>query len=162
MTKAKYPDYLAELHVSGLLADAGWNIYFPHRDRGFDFVIIKSVGAREVMRPVQVKGKYPESPKDRTSFGYKSGELSKVHPAMVLAIPFFRLGWEQDPEVECVAFMPRLLIKDWSRGHRCEPALVQGGVVQPRAHFAKFFDRAGIALMERPDWEEIEPSPLGR
>ena len=32
-------DYFAELHVAGRLADAGWDIYFPHRDKGFDFVI---------------------------------------------------------------------------------------------------------------------------
>jgi hypothetical protein len=29
---------LAELHVSGLLAEYGWNVYFPHRDKGFDFI----------------------------------------------------------------------------------------------------------------------------
>ena len=41
------------------------------------------------------------------TFGYKSGKLSRVHPEMVLAIPFFRLGWGDDPEVECVAIIPR-------------------------------------------------------
>lgn len=29
-------DYLAELHVAGLLADAGWNVCFPHRDESAD------------------------------------------------------------------------------------------------------------------------------
>src|SRR5216683_3941776 len=33
------PDYLVELYVAGVLADAGWNVYFPHRDEGFDFII---------------------------------------------------------------------------------------------------------------------------
>lgn len=32
-------DYFAELYVAGRLADAGWNVYFPHRDKGFDFII---------------------------------------------------------------------------------------------------------------------------
>jgi hypothetical protein len=30
----KISDYFAELFVAGLLADAGWNVYFPHRDQG--------------------------------------------------------------------------------------------------------------------------------
>jgi len=28
---AETRDYFAELYVAGLMADAGWNIYFPHR-----------------------------------------------------------------------------------------------------------------------------------
>src|SRR5229473_1817256 len=53
-------DYFAELYVAGRFADAGWNVYFPHRDKGFDFIISKphaEVG--QLIRPVQVKGKYP-------------------------------------------------------------------------------------------------------
>ena len=41
MITVKVSDYFAELHVAGRLADAGWDIYFPHRDKGFDFVISK-------------------------------------------------------------------------------------------------------------------------
>lgn len=51
------PDYLAELYVAGVLADDGWNVYFPHRDEGFDFMISKYLGDRIVLRLVQVKGK---------------------------------------------------------------------------------------------------------
>jgi len=29
-------DYFAEMYVAGILADKGWNIYFPRRDKGFD------------------------------------------------------------------------------------------------------------------------------
>ena len=34
-------DYFAEMYVAGILADNGWNIYFPRRDNGFDFIITK-------------------------------------------------------------------------------------------------------------------------
>ena len=37
-------DYFAELYVAGRFADAGWNVYFPHRDQGFDFIISKNIG----------------------------------------------------------------------------------------------------------------------
>src|SRR5947209_1336736 len=53
-------DYFAEMYVAGILADNGWNIYFPRRDKGFDFIITKPIGDEIIVRPVQVKGKYPE------------------------------------------------------------------------------------------------------
>ena len=59
MPGPKPSDYFAELYVAGRFADAGWNVYFPHRDQGFDFVISKVIGVDTVLRPVQVKGKYP-------------------------------------------------------------------------------------------------------
>ena len=59
MPGPKTSDYFAELYVAGRFADAGWNVYFPHRDQGFDFVISKVIGVDTVLRPVQVKGKYP-------------------------------------------------------------------------------------------------------
>ena len=31
-------DQFAEMYVAGVLADAGWNIYLPHRDVGFDMI----------------------------------------------------------------------------------------------------------------------------
>jgi hypothetical protein len=57
-------DYFAELYVAGRLADAGWNVYFPHGDKGFDFMISKpdQQGGR-IIRAVQVKGKYPTTEK---------------------------------------------------------------------------------------------------
>ncbi len=83
----KIKDYFAELYVAGRLADAGWNIYFPHRDEGFDFVISKFVGDVPLLRPVQVKGKYPTGEKgDKLKYGYV-GKLTQTHPEMVLAIP---------------------------------------------------------------------------
>lgn len=37
-------DYFAELHVAGNFGDAGWNVYFPRRDKGFDFIVTKEIG----------------------------------------------------------------------------------------------------------------------
>ncbi len=48
--------YLVELHVAGCLADAGWDVCFPHRDKGFEFVISKRVNGSPIPWPVQVKG----------------------------------------------------------------------------------------------------------
>src|SRR6266478_2021969 len=56
---AKSRDFFAELYVAGILGDAGWSIYFPKRDVGFDFIAVKELQGQTVLRPVQVKGKYP-------------------------------------------------------------------------------------------------------
>ena len=40
-------DYFAELIVAGMFAEKGWNIYFPHRDQGFDFIVSKYMGDEE-------------------------------------------------------------------------------------------------------------------
>jgi hypothetical protein len=59
-------DYFAELYVAGKFADEGWNVYFPHRDKGFDFIVSKANSSGiQMLRPVQVKGKYPTSPKKK-------------------------------------------------------------------------------------------------
>lgn len=85
----KISDYFGEMLVAGRLADAGWNIYFPRRDQGFDFIATKEVGGRILMRPVQVKGKYPTRAKtDKAVYGY-IGQLTQLHDEMVLAIPYF-------------------------------------------------------------------------
>jgi hypothetical protein len=41
MTAPEVHDYFAELYVAGRFADAGWNVYFLHRDAGFDFIVSK-------------------------------------------------------------------------------------------------------------------------
>jgi len=82
-------DYFAELYVAGLFGDAGWAVYFPKRDVGFDFIVSKSANDEVLIRPIQVKGLYPTAAKgDKTSYGYK-GELSTIHQQMVLVLPFF-------------------------------------------------------------------------
>ncbi len=94
-------DYFAELFVAGRFADAGWNVYFPHRDHGFDFIVSKTAQGSCLVRPVQVKGKYPEAgTTGRRLYGY-SGSLTQVHPDMVLVIPYFSATSEQPV---CVAY----------------------------------------------------------
>jgi len=41
----KVSDFFAELYVAGRFADAGWNVYFPRRDRGFDFIASRLTAA---------------------------------------------------------------------------------------------------------------------
>jgi len=143
-------DYFAELYVAGLFADVGWNVYFPHRDKGFDFVVSKAKGQRQVIRPVQVKGKYPTPNKgDRVAYGYVGG-LTVTHPEMVLAIPFFPTSWAAAPS--CTAFLPMALIKRASRGYRCFPAALQRGVPIPRRDYRKYFDAAGLEHLDDEQW----------
>jgi hypothetical protein len=144
-------DYFAELYVAGLLADAGWNVYFPHRDRGMDFIISKTGrDGQEIIRPVQVKGKYPEPTKtDKALYGYV-GSLNQIHPQMVLAIPFFETS-NTGPAL-LIAYMPWSKIKPHQRGYRCEPAIFRGGAPKPRRDFQSYFDANGIAQIERDEW----------
>jgi hypothetical protein len=144
-------DYFAEPSVAGLMADAGWNVYFPHRDRGMDFIATKA-GAQgcELIRPVQVKGKYPTAGKgDKPVYGYV-GKLNQLHPDMVLAIPFFCRN-EPGPALH-VAYMPYSRLRSHSRGWRCEPCSYISGAPKARREFQRFFDQAGLAALERTDW----------
>ena len=147
----KTSDYFAELHVAGRLADEGWNIYFPHRDEGFDFVISKKVDGVLLLRPVQVKGKYPSKDKtDKAVYGYV-GRLTEIHPEMVLAIPYFSASSPNTPV--CIAFMPLVNVKQHSRGYRCEPATFRKGEPKPRREYQKFFDRQGILRLDSLNWK---------
>lgn len=147
-------DYFAELYVAGLMADAGWNIYFPHRDKGMDFIATKTAATgAELIRPVQVKGKYPTVEKgSKMVYGYV-GRLNQTHPDMVLAIPFFGVG-TPGPALS-VAFMPYRRIRPHARGWRCEPAAFRDGVPTPRREFFQFFDEQGLAGMEKPEWPSL-------
>jgi hypothetical protein len=145
------PHYFAELFVAGRFADAGWNVYFPHRDDGIDFIAVRpGVDGVPLIRPVQVKGKYPDPDKtDKTVYGYV-GKLTQLHPDMVLAIPFFRAD-DRDGPVH-IAYMPRSQVKGHSRGVHCEPATFKGGAPSPRRDFAHFFDDEGLVAVARADW----------
>jgi hypothetical protein len=152
----KISDYFAELYVAGRLADADWNVYFPHRDKGFDFIIAKEVGEKMIIRPVQVKGKYPSGNKtNKGVYGYV-GKLSVVHPEMVLAIPYFSSNQAESIPV-CVAYVSRLQVKNNSRGYRCEPASFKGGHPRPRREYAIFFDSPGIQRLESEGWSNTKP-----
>lgn len=149
----KVTDYFAELYVAGRFADAGWNIYFPHRDKGFDFIALKEIeSGKFLIRPVQVKGKYPTAKKgNKNVYGYV-GRLTQLHAEMVLAIPFFS---KLVPEVPaCVAYMPRCLIRKHSRGFKSQPATFRDGVPTPRRDYTKFFDDQGLLLLESAEWKD--------
>jgi hypothetical protein len=150
----KVSDYFAELYVAGRFADAGWNIYFPRRDQGFDFIASKpGPDGIQLLRPVQVKGKYPTAEKgDKLVYGY-IGELTQRHPDMVLAIPYFSPAAPDIPT--CIAYLPRLLIRNHSRGSRCEPASFQGGMAKPRRDYARFFGEEGLRLIEQTGWAQL-------
>lgn len=146
-------DQLAELHVAGLFAEAGWRVYFPHRDDGFDFIAVRQLGIfGTLIRPVQVKGKYPEhTTRDRATYGY-IGTLSQTHPEMVLAIPFFETGTL--PVIRHVAFLPLGMVKNHSKGHRCLPAKLISGVPTPRGNHRKFFDHEGLSRICKGHWSQ--------
>jgi hypothetical protein len=154
--KSKVSDYFAELNVAGRFAEAGWNVYFPHRDHGFDFIVAKEVPeVGQLIRPVQVKGKYPTEGKGyKPTYGYV-GDLTQLHPEMVLAIPYF--PWSSREVPTCIAYLPRSVIRTHSRGFHCEPASYLAESTSPRAHYAKFFGAEGLALLERPAWASTDP-----
>ena len=146
----KTSDYFAEMYVAGKFADAGWNVYFPRRDKGFDFIVSKKLRDGIIIRPVQVKGKYPTDDKsDKTTYGY-AGKLSETHPEMVLAMPFF--SYRQSSNPVCVAYMPISTIKSHSRGYRCSPASFRNGQPEPRRDYRKYFDDEGLKAVESELW----------
>jgi hypothetical protein len=143
---------LAELYVAGLFAEQGWRVYFPHRDEGFDFLAMKGEGGQSLIRPVQVKGRYPTEAKlDSRAIGF-TGELTKTHPEMVLAIVYFEVS--DIPVVRHVAFMPQSMFRSHKRGIRCLPAKFQQGKVIPRGDHSKFFDHKGLLRVAEPNWKD--------
>jgi hypothetical protein len=144
-------DYFAELYVAGLMANAGWNVYFPHRDKGMDFIVSKTgPDGIEILRPVQVKGKYPYADKsDKAAYGYV-GRLTQLHPDMILAIPYFAVN-NAGPAL-FVAYMPFSKVKEHSRGFRCQPATFKNGQPVQRRDHKMYFDTAGLALLESDEW----------
>ena len=145
-------DYFAEMYVAGLAADAGWNIYFPRRDKGFDYIITFEDSTGVLVRPVQVKGFYPTVSKlDKATYGY-SGELSALHPEMVLVLVYFAPGTTEGTP-QHIAFMPRGQIRPRSRGgFRCVPTKLQHGIVTPRQEFTRYFDQQGLEAIHHRDW----------
>lgn len=143
-------DYFAELYVAGILADMKWNVYFPKRDVGFDFIITKQIGETMFVRPVQVKGKYATVAKtDKPIYGY-SGRLTALHADMVLAIPFF--SEERIPL--CVAYLSRKAIKQNQnkKNYYSYPCTFVNRCARPRPYYRRFFDEDGLKLLERVDF----------
>jgi hypothetical protein len=145
-------DYFAEMYVAGLFADAGWNVYFPRRDKGFDYIVTREVESSVLVRPVQVKGLYPTAEKrDKAAYGYK-GRLSLQHPEMVLALVYFPPGATEGTP-QHIAYMPWGKIRSRSRGgYRCVPSLLKDGIVTPRRNFAPYFDEPGLDAVGQLNW----------
>jgi hypothetical protein len=144
-------DYFAELYVAALFGDAGWSVYFPKRDVGFDFIATKPVAGNVLIRPVQVKGLYPTANKtDKAAYGYK-GQLTATHESMVLVLPFFHSLNLHAPEH--IAFIPLDQCKTPSSGGiRCVPATFKDGHAVPRRESARFYGAQGLSLIESVDW----------
>jgi hypothetical protein len=148
----KTRDYFAEMYVAGIMADNGWNVYFPRRDKGFDFIITRSLGEFVLVRPVQVKGKYPQETKGNQAFYGYNGKLTALHPDMVLALPYFPSDITGVAPVH-IAYMPKSRIKvSKSWGFQCHPACFRDGGPQPRRDFAKYFDSEGLKALDSPTW----------
>jgi hypothetical protein len=142
------------MYVAGVLADNGWDIYFPRRDRGFDMIISRSCDGSTLVRPVQVKGKYAmEGKTNKARYGFV-GELTAFHPDMLLVIPYFASSSAPAPTL--VAWMPHSEIKPTAKGSRCEPARFVGGQAEPRPGFLHYFSDSGLMLCALP----AMPDPL--
>lgn len=141
-------DLFAEFYVAGLLADAGWHLYLPKRDYGFDFIATKNIDGHVMIRPVQVKGLYPTAAKTDKAFYGNSGKLTQLHDEMVLALPFFPTTHERSPLF--TAFLPRCQIRATTKaGHyRAVPASFRDGRATQRRDYRHFFDTEGLISME--------------
>jgi hypothetical protein len=151
MSAPETRDYFAELYVAALFGDAGWTVYFPKRDVGFDFIATKPVNGSVIIRPVQVKGLYPTAAKkDKAAYGFK-GELTAVHATMVLALPYFHTGRSHSPEH--TAFMPLDQCKrPRSGGFRCVPCRFSNGRAAQRKESSRYFEAKGLQLIESDKW----------
>lgn len=134
------------MYVAGVLADHGWDIYFPRRDKGFDMIVSRPAGGTTIVRPIQVKGKYASDEKtNKKVYGYV-GALTALHDDMILAIPYFTSDSAKAPTM--IAWMARSDIRPHSRGWRCEPARFVNGSPEPRPDFKSFFDYPGLSRFE--------------
>lgn len=135
-------DYFAEMYVAGVLADAGWDIYFPRRDKGFDMIVSRPSKDTTIVRPVQVKGKYASDEKtNKKVYGYV-GRLTAFHDDMILAIPYFTSASAAAPVM--TAWMDRGALRPHALGWRCEPARFVSGRPEPRPEFMRYFDDHGL------------------
>jgi len=154
--KGKAPDtrdYFAELYVAGMFGDAGWAVYFPKRDVGFDFVATKPVSGQMLLRPVQVKGKYPVKDGKDGIFGYR-GRLNAVHPDMVLVMPFFDADVRGAAPSQ-IAFLPFTALRPNPKGYRIAPAKFVSNRVKRRREYEHYFGEAGLLAVESAAWNKV-------
>jgi hypothetical protein len=101
-----------------------------------------------IVRPVQVKGKFPETTTAvRKKYGYR-GRLTAIHKDMVLAIPLFT-SLERLAHPDCIAFMPLSTITEPKKGlYWCAPAKLEKGKVSAKESFKHYFGEDGIRYVE--------------
>jgi hypothetical protein len=168
--KPRLSGLAAELIVAAQLVDHGWNIYSPHVDEGFDFIAVKPLPEGNIlMRPVQVRGRYPEVVRNRSVYGKRNSRLSQLHDEMVFALPYFK---EKDGiyQLVTVAFLPKEqinVVKKRTRNAEKDefyctalPAKVREGTISARRDYEIFFDGPGIEAMYRADWKDTVPENL--
>lgn len=135
------------MYVAGLLADAGWDIYFPSRDKGFDMIVSRPVGQGAIVRPIQVKGKYATEDKtDKAVYGYV-GKLTATHDDMILVIPYFTTADAVAPHL--VAWVPFSVLKARARPYRFQPAKFVSGKPHMRRDYQKYFGEEGLRSLNQ-------------
>ena len=156
----KTRDYFAELYVAGMLGDRGWAIYFPKRDIGFDFVASKQIGDKVILRPVQVRGKYPTAAKkDKVTYPWM-GELSQVHEEMAIVFCYFSTD-HSTTAPDHVAFVPLRALKATTKGrYRCSAVSLKDGKTHPRTSYKRLFGTEGLSAMESPNWAQSGTPPV--
>jgi hypothetical protein len=155
------PDNLAglsaELLIASMLVRDGWNIYSPHRDRGFDFVATKKIRGRLCLRAIQVRGCYPVSrTKRKPAYGKIRMKLTELSEEMALVLPFYEPG-NRTAMPACVAFIPRAEVRKHKRSKlfHCQPATISAGRIRPRKYYRKFFGKSGLRMMSRADFHSM-------
>jgi hypothetical protein len=57
--------------------------------------------------------------------------------------------------------MPRSEIRPMPDDYaRCEPAWLEGGIARPRQSFVRFFDAAGLSLLDNEGWSGMTRASL--
>lgn len=151
-------DEFAELYTAGLFADAGWTVYFPRRDRGFDYIVTMQRGNEMLIRPVQVKGVYPEEQKKGGKPFGKTLTLTAFHPQMVLVMPFFEYSPEKSESPTHVCFLPLQPSKRDDGKHIIRPALLTAGKITIRETYQRYCGQPGMDAVAATQWG-MAPSP---
>jgi hypothetical protein len=97
---------------------------------------------------VQVRGKYPTGEKgDTPQYGIRGGSLTRVHPHMVVAVPFFSTSQCHPTLVAYLQYDRINPVWDEESGKwefNCFPAGIKDGQVYARQDYQKFFDATGL------------------
>jgi hypothetical protein len=151
-------DLFAELYVAGLFADAGWSVYFPHRDVGFDFIATKVAQPSVIIRPVQVKGRYPEPGRRSRGWLGWEGTLTQIHPEMVFAISFFPTTHESAPLF--TAFLPLVSLnpdRTEPNNYSVYPGSYNCQTTVQRKMFRPFIGAEGLDLVATAGFNDARP-----